>query len=293
MPLVIAPAPASGVLRYEWIDAAAVTRDLTYQTSPTVFVQAGSIGLGSAGSEIADEKLPTAPGSIVRQISSPAQRIELPITISTTSLGNLIAIQHDLRTWFRTGNEKSRTPGYLRITRPDGTVRQWQCYYAGGLEGDLSRTRVTNTTVVVSLYAPDPTPTAPSETVVTWEAADLAVPVTQINEGDLDAYPIWTVTGPATQINVQNNTTGKGWSLTYSLLAGKTVTVDTRPASQRIDLPVLDSDDVNRFPALFAGSQIFGNWLPSGLNSFTITLLGTSGATEVELRYLPRYVDGL
>lgn len=294
MPIILPPAPTSGTIHWEWIQSDGTVRDLTWTASATVFVSRGATGLGSAGSEITDEKNPTGPGSTVRHITTPPKKIQLPITVIASDFGTLATIVKNLRLWFRTGNERQRQPGYLRITRPDGAVRVWQCYYQGdGLSGDLMKTHVRAVTLVVDLYAPDPWPTASANTVVTWSAAALGSPVSQINEGEQDAYPIWKVTGPATQINVANTTTLKNWSLTYSLLAGKYVTVDTRPPEQQVDLPVLDSDGVNRYPALFGGSQVYENWMSAGLNLFTITLLGTSGATSVELRYLPRYLDAL
>src|SRR4051812_10082192 len=125
MPLIIPPLVASGGLRYEWVDPGATVRDLTLQTSPNLFVSRGSINLGTAGSEIGDEKLPTAPGSVVRRISVPPSRIELPITILQDSLGDVLNVLDTLRSWFDTGDETRRTPGYLRITRPDGTIRQF------------------------------------------------------------------------------------------------------------------------------------------------------------------------
>lgn len=290
--LYVPPAATTGVLRYEWVDPSDVVRDLTHDTSPNLFVSKGSIGLGTIGTELAEEKLPSGPGSVVRNVAIPSARIELPITIVEDSMSDLIDVVENLSEWFDTGDETRRTPGYLRITRPNDTVRQWMCYYAGGLEGDLSRGGPNHVTYVVSLVAPDAWPTAPETEVHEWAPADW--PNQSImNDGQLPAYPIWTITGPGTNMSVQNNTTGKGFSLVYSLAAGKTVTVDTRPPSIRTTLPVQDSDLVNRYPALFPGSKVTNNWLVPGLNSFTFTMIGTNADSRVGLEYLPRYRSGV
>lgn len=285
--LLVSPSAPSGTLRFEWVDPSDVVRDLS--TSSIYSVRPEIIGLGTAGSSVTGEKLPGAPGSVVRRIAIPPSQITLPITIIASTLSNLLLALDDLRAWFDTGDEGRQTPGYLRVTRPDGSVRQLLCYYDGGLEGDFSTGGDVWTEYDIRLYAPDPWPTAAAETVVTWTAAALTVPVGQVNEGQMAAYPIWKVTGPATSMSVHSDTSGKGWSLVFNLPAGKTVTVDTRPPSQRTDLPILDSDHVNRYPALYPGSLIFNNWMPSGLNQFTVSLVGTSGASRLELRYLPRY----
>jgi hypothetical protein len=291
MPLVVppsTPAPPQSIA-WQWVDRSQVIHDLTYETSPGLFVSRGSLGLGTAGADISDEKNPGTPGSTVRLISTPPTDIELPIMAMQASMDDLLGVLEDLGDWFDTGDETRRTPGYLRVTRPDGTVRQLMCYRRGPIGGDLTKGNPSNTTFVVSLRAPDPWPTAPTQTITIWTAADVASPVSALNDGQLDAYPIWTITGPTTSISVFNNTTGKPWSLVFSLAAGKTVTVDTRPPTVRTDIAIRDSDLVNRYPALYPGSKVFGNWLPSGTNSLTITLAGYNSATRVQLAYLARY----
>lgn len=290
MPLVIIPAASpTGDLRYEWVDPTGVVRDLTYQTSPHLFVSRGALNLGTAGSEIVDEKLPTAPGSVVRRVAVPPSRIELPITVNESAFGNVVGVVDALRGWFDTGDESRRTPGYLRVTRPDGSVRQLLCYYAGGLDGDLSTGGPNGTTYVVTLFAPDPWPTASTETVKQWTAAELLSPIGEINPGQMAAYPIWRVYGPSTSMSVGNLTTGKAWSIALNLPTGKVLLIDTRPSSSRTTLPVVDSDGVNRFGAMVTGTVIFGNWLVPGLNSFFTAFFGTSAATRLELRYTARY----
>ncbi len=49
-----------------------------------------------------------------------------------------------------------------------------------------------------------------------------------VNQGDLDAYPVFTVTGPADTPVIQNATTGEQFTINYDIPAGETVTVDAR-----------------------------------------------------------------
>lgn len=287
--LLVPPVSLSGVLQFAWVDPGGTVRDLTQQTSPTRFVSKGATGLGGPSVELSADKKPFAPGKLVRHIGTQEGRIELPITILEDSLGDLIAVLDDMRGWFDTGDEASRTPGYLRVTRPDGTVRQLACYYAGGLEGDLSTGGPNGTTVVVSLYAPDPWPTDEDDTVLVYGQADFGSEIIIINPGQLQAYPIWKITGPfTTSITIQNTVTNKLWQYQFSLGGGGAfVTTDTRPADQRPGLSCTRFDGLNLYPFLSAQSSLW--WLAPGENRFQIGTTGTDANTEVELRYLPRY----
>lgn len=50
--------------------------------------------------------------------------------------------------------------------------------------------------------------------------------VSMLNEGDLDAIPRHVITGPITNPEILNNTTGERIKLTYTLAAGETLEVD-------------------------------------------------------------------
>ena len=49
-----------------------------------------------------------------------------------------------------------------------------------------------------------------------------------VNQGDLDAFPVFSVTGPAAIPVIQNATTGQEFTINYTVAAGETVTVDAR-----------------------------------------------------------------
>jgi hypothetical protein len=54
---------------------------------------------------------------------------------------------------------------------------------------------------------------------------------TVLNDGDVDAYPSWTITGPGSSISLVNVTTGKALPLSVTLGAGEVITVTTDPGT--------------------------------------------------------------
>lgn len=296
MPVYLTPTPATGVLRYEWLDPSGVLRDLTRATSPSVFVSRGTSGLGTPGVELVLEKLPFTAGSLVRHVQTRPLEIDLPVVLDADSMTALIQLARTVRGWFDTGGEDGWSPGYLRVTAPDDVVRQVACHYAGGLEGNLDEGAPRWTQYVVSLIAPDPYWTPTSATELTYGQDDVmtgslpnTLPV--LNPGDADAYPVWTIHGPASSIVVTNRTTGKNFQLTagggLTLTASDTLTVDTRPASQRTTRPIVNADNVSLYDRLAAGGSLW--WLAQGTNNVTIQASGMSGDTSFGLSFLPRY----
>lgn len=290
---IIPPAAPTGVLRFDWIDPGNTTRDLSQSTSPRLFVGRGSVGLGSAAAEIGSDKVPGDPGALVRHLLTPPRRIELPLVVDEDSIGDLLTVVDALRTWFDTGNERRMTPGTLKVTRPDDTVRQIVAYYAGGLEGDTNDGAPAWTQYVVSLFCPDPFPTEDVDTEQTYASTAQGVEQIIINQGDLEAYPIWRVNGPAANITVTRNTPSptEFFALTQNggvtLTAGQWVEIDARPSHTRTNLPVLDQAGLSRYDRVAPTSSFFQ--LDPGENRFTIQWSGGTVGTNVLLRYRARY----
>lgn len=294
MPVLIPPGGGvvTGLLKYEWVDTQGIVRDLSHATSPNLFVAKGATGLGAPPVEIVADKLPWAAGSIARYVQTKPAEIDLPIYVGASGIGGLIDATDDLRAWFDTGDERRQQYGYLRITRPsDDAVRQIACLYQGGLDGSMAEGSPSYTVVVVSLLAPDPYWTDITETQAVYTQANIGAALGVVNSGDVDAYPIWTITGPASNIVLTNQTTGKVLSLTanggLTLLAGDTLTIDTRPSSQRTTLPIINQNGASFYNRVNAGGSLW--WLNRGANTFTIAASGTSGATTFIVRWLPRY----
>lgn len=299
MPVVLPPLTppvVTGVLKYEWVDPTGLVHDLSYATSPNLFVVKGSVGLGAPPVDIATDKLPYSAGTIVRHVQTLAVEIELPIYATASTLGGLIDRIEELRFWFDTGDEADRRFGHLRITRPsDDHVREIACLYRGGLEGSMAEGGPNETVRVVTLYAPDPYWTDIVDTVETYDSADIGTSLGVVNAGDVDAFPIWRINGPATNIVLTNTATNRVLALTanggITLNASDTLTIDTRPAAQRDTQPVTDQSGASYYSRIASGSALW--WFGRGGNAFTIAAAGTTGATSIELRWRPRYRGAL
>lgn len=297
MPIIVAPpgpAVVLNVFKEEWIDPWGVVHDLSYQSSPDLFVSRGSLGMGSPPVQITDEKLPFEGGSVPRHIATMPAKMTIPITVRAANMTALLAKIDDLRTWFDTGDEKQLRPGIYRITRADGSVRQRICLCEGGLEGDLTTGNPNETIVQVDLKAHGGWWTDGTDTTYTWTGASAwASPVGVINAGQLDAYPVWTIHGPGAGIVIQDNTTLEAWGWN-GVLAGisNSLTVDTRPSSQRDNpLQVYDQAGANRYNLFVATSKLWH--LAPGTNSLSILMTGATGATVVSVAYRQRYRGAL
>lgn len=295
MPLILTPTTPSvtpGSLRWELLDVGGVLRDLTYDTSPALFVSRGASGLGFPPAEPVLEKLPFSPGSVLRYTRTMPREIHLPIAVSGASMAAVMTAVETLASWIDDASETARRPAYLRITRPqDGTERQIACYRTGGLEGDLDHGGPTFAPLVLSLICPNPFFTDIGETEVVYDQSDTGTPLAVLNAGDAIAYPVWTINGPASAITLTNQTTGKALALTasggLSLASGDALTIDTRPTDQREGLQVTNQDGLNLFNYIAAGSGLW--WLEPGSNTFQIDLSGATSDTQITLSWLSRY----
>ena len=106
------------------------------------------------------------------------------------------------------------------------------------------------------------------------------------NDGQADAYPVWTITGPGTP-TVNNNTTGRSWSWDVALNPGQVIVVDTMPGQQSA---------IDQGTGLSVWSDLVTNsprdlWpLIRGDNDVNISVSGASAATSVAMSYLRRWL---
>lgn len=288
MTILLIPPLASppGTLVYEWIDPAGVLRSLS--GNPNVNVMVGERGLGMPAPDLSVEKLPFHSGAIDRHAAIPPRVIELPIELHADSGPDLEALLDDVHSWFHTADEQQRRRGYLRVTRRDGSQRQVACFYTDGLQGDLSPSVATETEqdAVIELTAVDPWATAIEDTTVSYDIGTAAQFVV-INEGHLDAYPIWTIPGPFVSMTFANHTRARSWTLNLTLTAGESIRIDTRPSSQRTTAQVVDSSGLNRRAFLTDASDLWA--LAPADNSVDIALANGGITTTISLAYRPRY----
>lgn len=173
-----------------------------------------------------------------------------------------------------------------------------QVVYEGGLDGSGDG-NLLQRALVVSLVALDPWWYGPAASqilstsaVSTFDAAisfdsvtpfdgggTVAVPVS----GDAEAYPVFTVTGPATTLTVGSG--GYAWSIASALVSSTDVlVVDHRPSSRG---PRKNGGPVD-WSLLTESSRLWP--LAQGLTAVITGATGTSGSTSVVMSYEPRFL---
>jgi hypothetical protein len=195
--------------------------------------------------------------------------------------------------------------GTLRILNGAYSGRQITCVYESGLD-QLSEELPDWVMPTLAFRAFDPYWTDASEqsqiitpgsnvsaagfnTWTTWYPlifssttifADLSI----TNASDAVVWPIITVTGPGTDLQLTNVTTSQSLVLPGSIADGSRVVFDSRPGYKTVT-----RDGVNIFSQLTATSA-FWPLLP-GTNRITITFSSTTPArTQVVITFRPRYL---
>lgn len=276
--------------------AGAVTRFTDWQAGWVL--QPGPKGLDMPAYAMATDESPGIDGYAVRQVRAQGKEIVLPIAFwQDDSRAAYLARR---REFIRALNPK-RGPGTLTLTQPDGETRTIEAYYAGGMEGDESRdaSGARWCMTVITFACPSPYWLGGAVTRE-WKAAvtgdfypilplvvrdsEALGAVTVDNDGDDTAFPVWTVTGPATSVSLSNDTTGESLLLTRTITNSDTVVIDTRERRQA----ALLNGVTNLWPDLSSSSALWA--LEPGVNSLTLTVAGSGGDTRVNLSYQPRYL---
>lgn len=195
--------------------------------------------------------------------------------------------------------DPTRGDGIIRVTAPGGDQREIVCRYAAGLELDEQPAWRSQKAPVV-FKAHDPYWRATSDTQQPFELGDTATffpffplrltsseifaDATVTNLGDVDAWPVWTITGPGSAITLRNLTTGKQLTLSVTLGAGESVVIDTRPGAKT----VVRDDGTNEFPELSSASSLWP--LQRGANGVRVEMTSATTDSLVLLAWRPRYL---
>jgi peptidoglycan hydrolase-like protein with peptidoglycan-binding domain len=106
------------------------------------------------------------------------------------------------------------------------------------------------------------------------------------NDGNAQAWPVWTIVGPGTPV-MKNLRTGRQWSLNTSIPSGNVVQVTTKPGTQ---MAVNTTTGVNIWDQLVLGSTLSNLWaLMAGVNPISISMAGSSLVTSVGLSWVNRW----
>lgn len=287
----------------EWIEPDGTAHPL--DGSEGITVLAGRQGLFMPPIDIVDDDRPSGEGSIIYQVRRKTRDIDLPVIIQTESYDATMDLYGEAAAWF----DPTRGDGRLRFTRTSGRQRELVARYRAGLEGSddirdmvetWARAVVTLSAVtlwqdvvetIVTVPMTDEAsasffPILPLHLTASVVVADLAV----VNQGSGLAYPVWTITGPGTDIILQNITTGQQIVLGIALTASDALTIDTRLLEERPGLAIYDQNGVSRFAALDSSSTLWG--LPGRTTSTVrVQMAGRDVASSISFRYSQRWLS--
>lgn len=105
------------------------------------------------------------------------------------------------------------------------------------------------------------------------------------NGGDVEAWPVWTITGPMTQLRAWNVTLGTRFALSYTLGAEQTITITTDRPTVRGPGDANLSKYIDWFNT--AGTELWP--LTDGANVIGLEVDGASATTSVQMSFTPRY----
>ncbi len=277
-----------------WVDPYGVETVLTGQD--TREIERGALGLDMPPVSFIEDQVPLQAGARLRRVNVGVREVDLPLVLSAASSQ---ALRTALRSLLRLLDPKRGT-GRLRVQTEDGTERELSCRYAGGAEGVGGSPAWRR--VVLTFRAVDPYWYARQVTTATFDQGSelatffpffpLRLGSTPIfgdtvidNTGDVETWPVWTLSGPGTDFTLHNLTTGESLILETTLNAGEIVTIDTRPGAKT----VLKSDGTSLFGYLSTDSVLWA--LPLGISSIRLEVTAATAATSVQLQYQLRYLS--
>jgi hypothetical protein len=320
MPLITAPVvtpeepttppveiPEIGYATITYIDPTGTRWPMTDLTADWYTLAKGVSGLGAASYVLVSDPHPRG-GSRLRHVQPQARTVVWPLLVKGADHLKFTANWRNLARAFtrtlRRGADGRRTPGTLEVLRPDGSGRRISVYYSQGFDGQGdTATGITWDSAVLTLWCEDPYwEDLQPQTVhrETGAGVDFLAPYPSVsssqvlgattvnNPGDVDVWPTWQITGPATAITFTREDTNDSFVLTMAdtvhgaLLAGETVTISTDP------LRVVSGTGENLLDGLNWPEAVLWS-LPPGETPVTFQLDGAAEGSAVDLTYYPRY----
>lgn len=284
---------------FTWTDPDGVVWDLSAPHEVHGFLTTEQVGgWGATPIELITD--PIARGGVeVRIPRIKERRLTWPLHVYGDTHVEFTARRRALMRAFTMTSIRKR-PGLLTVSRPDGDARCVEAWYEDGWGGNPGED-VRYANPVLTLFCPqgywrsvepepvervydegsgdsflDPYPTVSSGQLIGDTVID--------NAGDAEAWPVWTITGPATALTATNLTTGAEFILTYALDDGEVATIDTRSHRPLVRGP--------------AGQSIVGslNWpaaelwsLAPGANEVTFLVEGGGPGASIRITYYRQY----
>lgn len=277
---------------WEWLDPNG--------TATTLWVEYDVKGAFAPPVAVLDEDVPGQPGARFREARHLVREFPLPLYWYANTASEL----HATLRAAAYAMDPTRGEGTLRATSPVGDQRQIGCRVTAGMDltqalgeqaGPLRQR------AVVTFRCQDPYWTAVSDVVSVYEmgtlplffpffplrlsASEIAVNTTVTNNGEVDSWPVWTITGPGSAVTLTNLTTGKSLAIPDVTLGnGESIVIDTRPGAKTVTL----GDGTNLWSLIPWGSALWP--LLPGPNAVRLEMTGTTADSELQLAYRPRYL---
>lgn len=247
--------------------------------------------------------VPGQPGEVFREVEHGTREFGVVFDVVASGESNTRAA---IRAMVKKLDPK-KGPGRFRVTSPVGDQREITCRYSGGAGlvekvGDDSGpdwqqfpttflahdpywydTSPIEQTFTITADAPNFFPILP----IHLAASELAVVSSTDNSGDVEAWPVWTITGPGSGIKLSNLTTGRfTWLPSLVLAAGQVLVIDSNPGAKSVFV----DGSVNAYPALSNDSSLWP--FDIGMNGVSLEMSGADNAvSELSMRYYRRYLS--
>lgn len=298
MTIVLLPA-VSGTRVWSIVDTDGVEHALTELTSylPTL----GPRGLWVPEFELSVDQRPFDVGGDLKRANARDRVVDFPLYIMGTTELQIHERTRALIRWINAVDGDS----YLKVTAPDGAERRLKCRGTVEVsESQDARFTKNGQMVVATLTCPNPywEDAEPVEaeytsggSTVTWfghpwfplrlsSSTVIDTPIID-NDGDIETYPQWTITGPGANPTLRNLTTGKVLALSTTIAAGRQVLIDTGGGAKSIS----DGLGSNLYGDRSAESSLWP--LVRGVQTIQVELEGASAASSVLMSYRRRYMS--
>jgi hypothetical protein len=219
------------------------------------------------------------------------------ITIPVAGPGPILE-RDELRRWAAV-LDPVKGPGTLAVTSGPSAGRQITCVYDAGLDTMGEQYAALSEPVLIfragDPYWEDATERSSTATInskafpwfpflpLVLGSSDVFAQLTIVNDGDVDAWPVVTITGPGTDLTVTNKTTGLAWTLSGAIGSTSTAIVDTRPGHKTARV-----DGFNAFGRLTDTSVLWP--LVPGPNSVSIGFASGTAASKVVFAWRDRWL---
>jgi hypothetical protein len=183
---------------------------------------------------------------------------------------------------------------FFNIQPIDGTARSWRSGAPGNTANSWD-----STLHLYAIYdiALDSDQRAALNSALSGSVSDYRqLNVTAVNEGDINVYPVITVTGPISEPSIRNTATNETLNFgTHTIAAGNVYSIDLRPGAKTIE----DQDGVNRINELTSDAiNALASWhlapapvVTGGTNIIELSGTATSNNTNFQITFTNRYLS--